>query len=161
MCTLLHHCSCITKALIKCILLQQNGSSPKPSVKRIESLNGPVEKLTGQDQDSLLCSVSEREPEPQRARESYYIHALSWGVHVMKTGHSRVAGTVGAFPGVSGGTVLDICSACEPNQQNVTKAAMWGERVGTASKSRRKSLSHHRCITFLQKKKNWFYMREV
>ena len=35
----------------------------------------------------------------------------------MKTGHSRVLGTVGAFPSVSGGTVLDISGARELNEQ--------------------------------------------
>lgn len=92
-------------------------------------------KLTSQDQDSLLCSVSERENEMERetekewwARECCYIHSRSWGVHVMKTGHSRVVWTVGPFPSISGGTVLDICSAREPNEQgslgsNLTEAA--------------------------------------
>lgn len=47
----------------------------------------------------------------------------------MKTGHSRVVGTVGEFPSVTGGTVLDICGAREPNEQqgpgnsNLTEAA--------------------------------------
>lgn len=46
----------------------------------------------------------------------------------MKKGHSRVVGTVGSFPSISGGTVLDICSAREPNEQgslgsNLTEAA--------------------------------------
>lgn len=56
-----------------------------------------------------------------------YPYPLSLGVHVMKTGHSRVIRTVGAFPSISAGTVLDICSACEPNEQgtrgNLTEAA--------------------------------------
>ncbi len=47
----------------------------------------------------------------------------------MKSGHSRVVGTVGAFPSISGATVLDICSACELNEQgsldsDSTEAAM-------------------------------------
>lgn len=35
----------------------------------------------------------------------------------MKTGHSRATGTLGAFPNVSGGTMWDICSARELNEQ--------------------------------------------
>lgn len=47
----------------------------------------------------------------------------------MKTGHSRVAGTVGAFPNVSGGAMWDLCSTCELNEQesvgsDLTEAAM-------------------------------------
>lgn len=33
----------------------------------------------------------------------------------MKTGHSRVAVTIGVFPSVSGGTMWDLCVAREPN----------------------------------------------
>ena len=47
----------------------------------------------------------------------------------MKTGHSRVVGTVGAFPSISGGTVLDICNARELNEEgspgsDLTEVAM-------------------------------------
>lgn len=71
----------------------------------------------------------ERKSSEWRARERCYIHTPSRGVHVMKTGHSRVVGTVGAFPSISEGTVLDICSACELNEQgslgsDLTEAAV-------------------------------------
>lgn len=103
---------------------------PKPSVNRIWSLNGPVEQ-THHPRSRQLTVLSERERKSSewRAREHRYIHTLSWGVHVMKTGHSRVVGTVGAFPCISGGTVLDICKARELNKDggpgsNLTEAVM-------------------------------------
>ena len=86
--------------------------------------------------------MSKRETETEGGRESErvvcgekeccYIHTLSWGVCVMKTGHSRAVGTVGAFTGVSDTPVLDICSAREAKEQgspgsDLTKAVTWSE----------------------------------
>lgn len=50
----------------------------------------------------------------------------------MKTGHSRVVGTIGTFPSISGGIALDICKAREMNKDggpgsNLTEAVMEGE----------------------------------
>lgn len=120
---------------------QSDPLSLKPSVRRIWSLNGPVEQ-THQLRSRQLTVLSERERNETerererktcewRASECCYILTLSWGVNVMKTGHSRVVGTVGAFPSISAGTMLDICSACEPNEQgsqgNLAEAATWSE----------------------------------